>query len=103
VVSRLLAGESTLVFEGYELSKAFAGVSSHTTRVELPLVENDQDTRALAQRARAALKRGGAIPGYLIRGHGAYTWGRDMTEALRHAEALEFLLACLLEEKRITR
>jgi methylthioribulose-1-phosphate dehydratase len=103
VLTRLLAGESTLVLEGYELSKAFAGTSSHSTRLELPVLENDQDTRALAQRARAALKPAGAVPGYLIRGHGAYTWGRDMTEALRHAEALEFLLACLLEEKRITR
>ena len=103
VISRLLGGESMLVLEGYELAKAFAGVSSHTTRLELPLLENDQDTQLLAQKARAALKSAGNAPGYLIRGHGAYTWGEDMTLALRHAEALEFLLACLLEERRSAR
>jgi methylthioribulose-1-phosphate dehydratase len=103
VITRLLGGESKLVFEGYELSKAFAGVSSHTARLELPLLENDQDTQLLAQRARAALQSAGAAPAYLIRGHGAYTWGKDMTVALRHAEALEFLLACMLEERRIAR
>lgn len=102
VLSRLLAGRSTVVLEGYELSKAFAGVTTHAARLELPLLENDQDTSRLAHQARAALKAGHA-PGYLIRGHGAYTWGRDMSEALRHAEALEFLLACVLEEKRIGR
>jgi len=30
--------------------------------------------------------------GFLLRGHGLYTWGRDVTEAKRHVEVLEFLL-----------
>ena len=29
--------------------------------------------------------------GYLIAGHGIYTWGRDLTECLRHLEAIEYL------------
>jgi ribulose-5-phosphate 4-epimerase/fuculose-1-phosphate aldolase len=28
----------------------------------------------------------------LLRGHGLYAWGRDLEEAQRHTEALEFLL-----------
>jgi methylthioribulose-1-phosphate dehydratase len=30
--------------------------------------------------------------GYLIAGHGLYTWGRDVEEAQRHLDAFEFLL-----------
>jgi methylthioribulose-1-phosphate dehydratase len=33
--------------------------------------------------------------GYLIRGHGIYTWGKDLDEAYRHIEIWEFLLECL--------
>ena len=40
-------------------------------------------------------------PGYLIRGHGLYTWGRDVAEALRHLEAFDFLFTCELEHRRL--
>jgi methylthioribulose-1-phosphate dehydratase len=30
-------------------------------------------------------------------------WGRDMHEARRHLEALEFLLGCELELRKLTR
>jgi len=33
-------------------------------------------------------------PGYLLAGHGLYAWGATMREALRHAEAFEFLFGC---------
>ena len=39
-----------------------------------------------------------SIYGYLIRRHGLYTWGRDLQEARRHVEILEFLLECLGRE-----
>jgi methylthioribulose-1-phosphate dehydratase len=29
---------------------------------------------------------------FLLRGHGLYTWGRDLPEAKRHVEILEFLM-----------
>ena len=32
------------------------------------------------------------LHGFLIRRHGLYTWGKDLTEAARHVEILEFLL-----------
>ena len=37
-------------------------------------------------------------PGFLIRGHGLYAWGRDMFEAQRHVEGLEFLMTCAWHE-----
>ncbi len=101
VLSRAAALSTCLMFEGYELAKAFAGVTDHRTRLELPIVENDQDIGALARAARAAIQRFTGVRGYLIRGHGAYVWGRDMDETLRHLEALEFLLACALEEGKL--
>jgi methylthioribulose-1-phosphate dehydratase len=32
------------------------------------------------------------VHGFLLRGHGLYTWGRDLALARRHLEVLEFLL-----------
>ncbi|MCC7426198.1 MAG: methylthioribulose 1-phosphate dehydratase [Alphaproteobacteria bacterium] len=109
LLSRRIAAPE-LVLEGYELLKVFRGIDTHAVRVALPLFDNDQDISRLARRidayldARAAT--GGAsgpllAPAYLIRGHGVYVWGRDMAEAMRHMEGLEFLLACELEARRI--
>jgi len=103
VLSRAVAPEVKVVLEGYELSKAFAGVADHRARLELPILENDQDTSALARAVRAAIEGRNSVRGYLIRGHGTYVWGKDMEEALRHLEALESLLACALEERKIRR
>ena len=43
------------------------------------------------------------VHGYLIAGHGLYTWGRSVEEACRHVEAFEFLLACEIELRRLSR
>jgi methylthioribulose-1-phosphate dehydratase len=87
-----------IVFEGYEVQKAFEGQTTHLARVELPLVDNDQDIARLAGVVEPLLAD--AWAGYLIRGHGSYTWGYSMAEALARFEALEFLLACVLERRR---
>lgn len=90
-------GRDRLVLEGYELLKAFAGIATHQTRLVFPIFENTQDIAALADEVIARLD--GAPPpcyGYLIRGHGTYVWGRDLDEARRHLEALEYLAACEL-------
>ena len=42
----------------------------------------------------------GAIPAYLIRGHGLYGWGRDMAEAERVIEGIEWMVAAELAERR---
>ena len=38
---------------------------------------------------------------YLIRGHGVYTWGKDIAECYRHLEAIEHLLGYQLELLKI--
>lgn len=90
-----------LTLAGYELLKAFPGLSTHDAAVPVPVVDNDQDV-ARMQRGLDALwdGMGDPPPGYLIRGHGCYVWARDMPAALARLEALEFMLACELEKGR---
>jgi methylthioribulose-1-phosphate dehydratase len=95
--------DTEIVLAGYELLKAFPGFDTHDGKARIPLFENTQDMPKLAAEVSMRLRREPGAPGYLIRGHGLYTWGRDMTSARRHVEALEFLFACELERKRIGR
>lgn len=95
VLSRLLKGQSQLILQDYELLKAFYGMLTHDAELIVPIFENTQQMDVLADTVSAALRE--ITPpcyAYLIRGHGAYVWGRDMEETLRHLEAFEFLLAC---------
>lgn len=84
--------------EGYELLKAL-GARTHAVRLNVPVVPNDQDIPHLAAAIAPGLGQG--VPAYVIRGHGAYVWGRTMNEAMARLEALKFLLACTLERRRI--
>lgn len=100
VLSRA-AGES-LTLTGYELLKAFPGGPTHDASVAVPVLDNDQDIPRLQRALDARWASADTVPpGYLIRGHGAYLWGPDMDAALARMEALEFMLACELEERRL--
>jgi methylthioribulose-1-phosphate dehydratase len=99
VLSRAHAARGELRVTGYEMQKAIAGVTTHEATVRLPIFANDQDVPRLARVTDEALGDDPFIPGYLIAGHGLYTWGRDAAEAGRHAEGLEFLLECALHER----
>ena len=96
VLSRLMRRSGAICFEGYELQKAFPGVETHQTRVELPVLDNSQDMDALSDAALHAIQPDGP-PAFLIRDHGLYAWGDDMDRALVAIEAAETLLACELE------
>ena len=102
VASRLYAGIGHVRLEGYELLKAFTGNRTHDTVVELPVLSNTQDMPTLAAQVDALLDRH-QMWGYLIDGHGLYAWGHDMAEARRHLEAIEFLLGCELELRKLRR
>jgi methylthioribulose-1-phosphate dehydratase len=100
VLSRLTQGDS-IEFEDYELQKAFSGVSTHESRVLVPIFDNDQDIARLAAKVQPWLEAHPDCVGYLIRGHGLYTWGARMSDALRQIEAFEFLFECELETRAI--
>lgn len=101
VASRLYARQGVLALEGWELQKAITGYTTHASRLDLPVFPNSQDMDDIEARVDAWLDAGKPLHGYLIEGHGLYTWGRSMPEARRHLEALEFLLACELDLKRL--
>ncbi|TVT33257.1 methylthioribulose 1-phosphate dehydratase [Marinobacter vinifirmus] len=101
VLSRLIPPGKSLELEGYELQKAFAGVTSHEGRLSIPVFDNTQDIPALAEQTGEWFRAYPEQPGYLIRGHGLYTWGATMADCLRHVEAFEFLFECELETMRV--
>jgi len=101
VASRLYAARGVVRFEGWELQKAIAGYTTHESVLDLPVFPNTQDMPELVARVDAWLDAGKPLHGYLIDGHGIYTWGKDMPETRRHLEAFEFLLNCELDLLRL--
>jgi methylthioribulose-1-phosphate dehydratase len=88
----------------YELLKAFPGIETHQCKVTVPVFDNDQDIKQLSTVVEARMADSDDIfHGYLIRGHGFYTWGNSIDDALRHAEALEFLFDCEMRRKGAAR
>jgi methylthioribulose-1-phosphate dehydratase len=86
------AGEAAgLALSGYEMLKGLAGVTTHEHSEWVPVLENTQDYGRMARDVETALARHPHAHGLLLRGHGLYTWGRDLEEARRHVEVLEFL------------
>lgn len=92
---------NTLMLQGYELLKAFAGVATHETRIRIPIFANDQDMTRLSAQVDAWITEHGALHAYLIAGHGLYTWARDLRHAGIQIEALEFMFECELLLRRI--
>ena len=85
------ATDSGLSIEGYEMLKGLGGVHTHEHRERLPIIENRQDWARAAPELEAMLRENPEAHGFLIRRHGLYTWGKDLAEARRQVEILEFL------------
>ncbi len=94
MISRAFVDEGHLILSGFEIAKALTGIDSHEATVRLPIFANDQDMARLSMHIDAEIGDDQTIHGYLLAGHGLYTWGKDVAEARRHLEALEFLLDC---------
>lgn len=103
VASRLYAPTGRIELAGYELLKAFAGLDTHETRLDLPVFPNSQDMQALVAIIDAHWASTPIQHGYLIDGHGIYAWGRDMLEAMRHLDAFDYLIRCELELRKLSR
>ncbi|HEY9136474.1 MAG TPA: methylthioribulose 1-phosphate dehydratase [Pseudomonadales bacterium] len=102
VLSRAIEGD--LLLQGFEMQKALRGNQSHEPVITLSVFDNHQDMSALADVVEARWSQGLITqPGFLLRGHGLYAWGKDVREAKRHIEAFEFLFACAWQEKLLER
>jgi methylthioribulose-1-phosphate dehydratase len=100
LLSQAFAREGRVLIEGFEMLKGLAGVRTHEHREALPVIENSQDMGVLSRSLEEALTKDPDAHGVLLRRHGLYTWGRDLAEARRHVEILEFLLEVVGRERR---
>jgi methylthioribulose-1-phosphate dehydratase len=91
-----------LAVEGYEMLKGLEGVTTHRHREWLPVLDNTEEWAAAVPEVEAALNGHPDAHGLLIRRHGLYTWGRSLTEAKRHVEALEFLFEVMVRKRGMT-
>ena len=96
VLSGWHASKGGVAIEGYEMLKGLEGIHTHKHREWLPIVENSQDMHELAQEISQTLEENPSAHGFLLRGHGLYTWGADLAEAKRHVEIFEFLMETLV-------
>jgi len=96
VLSNMHAPRGGVAVEGYEMLKGLMGVRSHEHREWLPILNNSQDITELSQNVSRSLCKHSGIHGFLLRGHGLYSWGRSLQEAKRHIEILEFLMEVLV-------
>ena len=76
--------------------KGLEGVRTHEHKEYLPILENSQDMAELARKVSATLRNHAGIRGFLLRGHGFYTWGASLKEAQHNVEILEFLMEVLV-------
>lgn len=98
VLSRLETSDQ-LVLTGYEMQKSLSGQQSHLASVPIAIFDNDQDIAALSERIFASAQQQPLNYGFLLRGHGLTCWGKDVSEARRHLEGLEFLFDCELKRR----
>lgn len=101
ILSDTAAGDG-LALEGYEMLKGLDGVGTHEHREWLPILDNTQDWAAAVPQVEAMLTERPSAHGFLIRGHGLYTWGRDLAGARRHVEILEFLFEVMGRKRGMT-
>jgi len=90
-----------IMLENYELLKAFNDIDSHATCMEVPVFANEQDIPRLAEQVDKYMRTHPPVHGYLISGHGLYTWGDSVETALKYVEAFEFLFKCELMKRGV--
>jgi methylthioribulose-1-phosphate dehydratase len=92
LLSEARAPDGGVRLAGWEMLKGLSGVRTHEHAVWVPILGNSQDYPRLAVDVSRTVRAHPACHGVLLRGHGLYAWGRDLDEARRHVEVLEFLL-----------
>jgi methylthioribulose-1-phosphate dehydratase len=91
LISKLEKNE--IRFEGYEIQKGFAGQTTHNNTVEIPIFDNTQDMNTFSE-VLISNKEKLSNHTFIMRKHGTYAWGKNLFEAKRHLETLEYLCQC---------
>ncbi len=98
VVSKLYEVQGVLPIGNFEILKGLEGIRTHETEIPVPVFPNDQDMPRLAAHIKTWWESRHNPPyGFLLAGHGLYTWGETPAQARRHVEVFEFLFDCILK------
>ena len=101
VLSERHLPEGKLTLAGYEMLKGLDGIGTHESSVEIEIFPNTQDIASLAVEVEARLLDP-VRPlrhGFLIAGHGLYTWSSDLAGTRRQIEVLEFLFEVITRRR----
>lgn len=77
---------------GLEMLKGI-GREAENDLVKIPIIDNSQDMKVLAERFEKALSQ--RTPGVLVHSHGLYAWGKDPMQARHHVEIFEWIFQYL--------
>ncbi len=94
LLSEHFGPQGGFTLRGYEMLKGLSGVTTHEASVFVPVFANSQDIPRLSEEVAELLAAHPDVRGFLLAGHGLYTWGRSLAEAKRHVEIFEFLFEC---------
>lgn len=87
--------QKSISFEGYEVQKGFDGQTTHDAEVIVPIFDNTQDMIDFSETLRNEVDKI-KHHSFIMRKHGTYAWGKNLFEAKRHLETLEYLCQCEL-------
>ncbi len=104
VLSEHFLKDGALRIAGYEMLKGLSGIATHEAEARIEIYPNTQDIAALAQEieGRLADAVNPLRHGFLLAGHGLYTWGGTLAEARRQVEVLEFLFEVVTRKRLLT-
>lgn len=101
VLSEHFVRDGGLRIAGYEMLKGLTGIQTHESEAWIEIYPNTQDIASLAAVIDQRL-RDGTNPlkhGFLMAGHGLYTWGENIAAARRQVEVLEFLFEVVTQKR----
>ncbi|WP_298135220.1 methylthioribulose 1-phosphate dehydratase [Acidiferrobacter sp.] len=88
-------GRDPVVLPRVEMAKAL-GVWDDGTPTGLPVFANHPDVASIGRAVATFLcDHPRPLPALIVRDHGVTAWGQSLSDALRHYEAVEFLLALI--------
>ncbi len=101
VLSMFFLKDGHLKIEGLELLKGLDGNETHDLTEIVPIVPNSQHIPDIIRDMEENFKIHPHIHGFLIAGHGLYTWGKNIATAKRHIETYQYLFECLYAMRRM--
>ncbi|MBB5032150.1 methylthioribulose 1-phosphate dehydratase [Prosthecobacter vanneervenii] len=101
VLSEYFVRHGGLRITGYEMLKGLSGIQTHEAEAWIEIYPNTQDIASLAAEINQRLgdRSNPLRHGFLMAGHGLYTWGENIAAARRQVEVLEFLFEVVTQKR----